>query len=269
MKKINFIAVLLLVCTIPFVTVDAKKKKPVEPQKSATELEIERLKQEKELRALKAEMEEDSIRRARQRELDDAKQEMKIAAMNSQERLEDGMKMLLIPCTEEMLQLENSETMAAQGIATGKRSEEDAMLDANRVALSDITTRFLGVIKNGVEQYSKDTRAESGNRGLQSQLEGLAVAVGEKEINKQFKVACRKFAKDKVGNYNCYEALYVQTEKILDAIIDAAEEEKVDFDKHLFRQRMQAELDRQAEKQEAINKEKLENLRAAKEEMGM
>lgn len=220
---------------------------------------IDSLKKVKELRELEREIEKG-----------DAKHEVQMATLNMQERLEEGMKMLLIPCTEEMLQLENSETMAAQGIATGKKSEEDAMLDANRVALMDITTRFLGVLKNGIEQYGKDSRAKSGNRGVESQLEGLAVAVGEKEINKQFKVACRKFTKDKVGNYNCYEALYVQNEKIVDAIIDAAEEEGIAIDKALFRNRMDAELDRQAQKQAAINEQKLEDLRAAraaKEEM--
>ncbi len=274
MKKITLVAI-ALVCSVAFTNCAAKK--PVN-QKSAAEAEIERLKLEKEKRDLIAAMEEDSIRRAharedeeaarqRQKELDDAKQELKIANMNMQERLEEGMKMLLIPCSEEALINENSENMSAMGIATNQPSEEVAMLNANRTALSEITTRFLGVMKNGIEQYSKDTQAKSGNRGIEAQLEGLAIAIGEKEENKQFKVACRKFTKTRVGNYNCYVALYVPVEKMLDAYLDKAEEAGIDLDKALFRKHMQAELDRQSEKKQAENKQMLENMQAAREEM--
>lgn len=268
---------MVLMCSVAFT--DCAAKKPVKPQKSATELEIERLKQEKELRDLKAAMEDDSIRRAQEREdreadrirkneLDDAKHEMKIAALNAQERLEEGMKMLLIPCSEEALIQENSENMSAMGMATNQPTQEDAMLNANRNALSEITTRFLGVMKNGIEQYTKDSRAKSGNRGIEAQLEGLAITIGEKEENKQFKVACRKFTKTKLGNYNCYVALYVPVEKMLDAYLDKAEEAGIDIDKALFRNRMEAELNRQSEKKQAENKLMLENIQAAREEMG-
>lgn len=260
MKKFMVMALTIVLCLSCAAKKPVKKAEsqtqPQPAQQDQTQAKIDSLKKVQELRKIEREI-----------ELEDAKHEADMSKLNMQKRLEDGMKMLLIPCTEEMLRLENSQTMAAQGIATGKRSEEDAMLDANRIALSDITTRFLGVIKNGIEQYVKDTRAQSAKRGLESQLEGLALSVGEKEINKQFKVECREFAKDKAGNYNCYQALYVPTEKIVDAIIAAAEEEKVDFDKHLFRQRMLEELDRQAEKQKAINQQKLDEMRAAKEEL--
>lgn len=267
MKKILTFAMAALVC----MSCAAKKpvKKQAEPQKSATEMEIERLKQEKELRALKAELEADSIKQAQQKELDQMKFEAKKSALNMQETLEDGMKMLMIPCMEEALALENGAQMAAQGMSTGKLSQELALLDANRVALSEITTRFLGVLKNGIEQYSKDTYGKSGNRGQEAQLEGLAMSVGEKAINELFKVGCRKFAKDKKGNYNCYEALYVPTKEVVDKILDAAEEAEVDIDKAVFRNRMQAELDSQAAKQEAINQQKLEQIKAAKAEAGL
>lgn len=261
MKKVLIMAlftVLVMACASKKPIKNAEAQQLPQPQQvDPTQAKIDSLKRVQELRKIEREI-----------EIEDAKHDAEMSKLGMQKRLEGGLQMLLVPCAEEALQLEKRETMAAQGIATGKRSEEDAMLDANRIALSDITTRFLGVIKNGIEQYVKDTRAQSGNRGLESQLEGLALSVGEKEINKHFKVACREFAKDKAGNYNCYEALYVETEKVVDAIIDAAEEEKVDFDKYLFRQRMEAELDRQAEKQKAINQQKLEDIQAAKEELG-
>lgn len=266
MKKILTFAMATLVC----MSCAAKKPiKPAEPQKSATELEIERLKQEKELRALKAELKADSIKQAQQEELDQIKFEAKKSALNTQETLEEGMKMLMIPCLEEVIVLDNSKQMAAQGIATGKLSEELAVVDANRVALSEITARFLGVLKNGVEQYSKDTYGKSGNRGQESQLEGLAMSVGEKAIQELFKIGCRKFAKDKKGNYNCYEAIYVPTQEVIEKVLDAAEEAEVDIDKAVFRNRMQVELDSQAAKQEAINQQKMEQIKAAKAEVGL
>lgn len=267
MKKTLFIAMAALVC----MSCAAKKpiKKQAEPQKSATELEIERLKQEKELRALKAELEADSIKQAQQKELDQIKHEAKVSALNMQKTLEKGMKMLLIPCMEEALALENSAQMAAQGIATDKANKESALLDANRVALAEITTRFLGVLKNGVEQYSKDTYGKSGNRGQEAQLEGLAMAVGEKAIQELFKVGCREIGKNVKGNYDCYEALYVPTQEVIEKVLDAAEEAEIDIDKAVFRNRMQAELDSQAAKQEAINQQKLEQIKAAKAEVGL
>ena len=77
-------------------------------------------------------------------------------------------------------------------------------------------------------------------------------------------MACREYAKNEAGNYNCYEALYVETEKVVEDIINAAEEEKVDFDKHLFRQLMQEELDRQAKEKQGINQQLLDEINKAK-----
>jgi len=267
MKKVLFFAMALTMCMSCAAKKQVQQAQPEQAQKSATELEIERLKQEKELRALKAELEQDSINQARQREIDDMKFAAKKSQLNMQETLEDGMKMLLIPCLEEVLSLESSSQMAAQGIASGKESEEIAMLNANRVALAEITTRFLGVMKNGIEQYTKDTYGPSGNRAQEDQLEGLAAAIGEKAINELFKVGCRKYTKDIKGNYNCYEALYVPVQEVVDRVLDGMEEAKVDVDKAMFRNRMQAELDNQAAKQEAINQQKLQQIQAAKAEL--
>jgi len=109
---------------------------------------------------------------------------------------------------------------------------------------------LLGVIKNGVEQYSKDTSTPDKQRSVEAQLEGLAMSIGEKAINKLFVVDCRQFGKDRYNNYVCYEALYVPVEEVVEAIMDEAVK-KVDIDKALFRKRMQAELDANAAKENA------------------
>lgn len=258
MKKILTFAMATLVC----MSCAAKKPVAQQPapqpvqQESETQRKIRELKEQKELQELQNEM-----------ELDQIKHEAKVSALNMQKTLEKGMKMLLIPCMEEALTLENSAQMAAQGIATDKANKESALLDANRVALAEITTRFLGVLKNGVEQYSKDTYGKSGNRGQEAQLEGLAMAVGEKAIQELFKVGCREIGKNVKGNYDCYEALYVPTQEVIEKVLDAAEEAEIDIDKAVFRNRMQAELNSQAAKQEAINQQKLEQIKAAKAEV--
>lgn len=255
MKKITLVAMALL-CSVAFTDCAAKKPvKKAEPQKSATELEIERLKQEKELRALRAEIEADSIKRARENEINALKHQNQLATLESQQgmqqKLEGGVQLIITPCMDEFIAL-NKEPgqMAAQGISTGQPTQEAAELNANRVGLSDITTRFLGVIKNGVEQYSKDTSTPDKQRAVEAQLEGLAMSVGEKAINELYAVGCRQFGKDRYNNYVCYEAIYVPINKVLDAIVEEAVK-KVDVDKAVFRSRMQAELDANAAREKA------------------
>lgn len=259
MKKMTLVAVALL-CSVAFT--DCAAKKPIK-QKTATELEIERLKQEKELRELRAEMEADSIRRVREKEISDLQHADKVAKLESQmgmdQKLEGGVQLIITPCMDEFIELNKQRGhMAAQGISTGQPTQEAAELNANRVGLADITSRFLGVIKNGVEHYSKDTSTPDKNRAIQAQLEGLAVAVGEKAINELFVVGCRQFGKDRYNNYVCYEALYVPVEEVLDAIVEEAVK-KVDVDKALFRKRMQEELDANAKREnDSLQKQRAE-----------
>ena len=139
--------------------------------------------------------------------------------------------------------------MAAQGIGTGQRTQEEAQVAANERALHDIAHRFAGVIKNAVESYNKDTSTPQGNRVTEGQLEGMAMSAGEKAINEFFIVDCRQFAKDRYNQWICYEALYVPMNKVMDAIIKEVKD--VDVDKAMFRKRMQAELDANAAKENA------------------
>lgn len=161
------------------------------------------------------------------------------------------LRKISLPCTKEALELEKNNYMAAQGMATGKAREELALKDANRVAVAELMTRWLGVIKNGIEDYTKDSDTKSMNRLQQAQLEGLCLNVCEKSINKLMKVECREYVKDVKGGYGCYVALYVATNDVLDEIEKAIEEEReLDVDKALFRKRMQTELDEQSRKKQ-------------------
>lgn len=254
MKKVLIFALAMLVCT----SCAAKKKvvqeqpQPVQ-QKDPQQAKIDSLKKVKEIMELEHEIELANIHSAEQ-----------IAIANSQAglnaKLEGGVQLIITPCMDEFIALNgNPRQMAAQGISTGQATQESAELNANRIALSDITSRFLGVIKNGIEQYSKDTSTPSKNRAVEAQLEGLAMSVGEKAIKELYSVGCRQFAKDKYGAYICYEALYVPVMEVVDRIADAAEVQGVDIDKAMFRKRMEAELLSNSQKEkEALQQQREE-----------
>ncbi|MBQ9427068.1 MAG: hypothetical protein IJU36_05495 [Paludibacteraceae bacterium] len=257
MKKIMFFATIVamsLAVAMPAQAQTRKDKKAA--QKAEWEMQQQQQREEAELRH---KMKMDSLRNAQKdaeekakydKEMDALKREQQRIRMESkfgmEQRLEGGVQLIITPCMDEFIALNKEKGhMAAQGISTGQPTQEAAELNANRVGLSDITTRFLGVIKNGVEQYSKDTSTPEKQRAIEAQLEGIAVAVGEKAINELFVVGCRQFGKDRYNNYICYEALYVPMEEVMDAIVEEAVK-KVDVDKALFRKRMQAELDANA-----------------------
>lgn len=282
MKHMMFLATVVAAMTIcaPVSAQSRKEKKAA----AKAQWEMEQ-KQKQEEAALLHEMKMDSIRnakkareaaqaqadedartdRARKQEIDNLQHAAQVSALNMQRTLEEQTKVLLIPCQQDVLDLDKGDNMAALGMSTEKDSKEEAMLDANRVGIQDLVTRFVGVLKNGVEQYSKDSRVKSGDRIKQSQLEGIAMAAGEKAINELFKLGdCREITKTRKGHYECYVALYIPVKQVVEAVYDAVEEAALDVDKTAFRNHLQAELDSQAAKQEAINQRKQEKLDALK-----
>ena len=262
MKKIMLLATVVAMSLAVAMPVNAQSRKEKKAAKKA-QWEMEQ-KQKAEEAALLHQMRMDSIKKVQQQraeddaweqEKKDLKREGQRAQMQSKNAMtqvmEGGVQLIYTPCMDEFLALNKVKgQMAAQGISSGQPTQEAAELNANRVGLSDLTSRFLGVIKNGVEQYSKDSSTPEKQRVIGAQLEGLAVAVGEKAINELFVVDCRQFGKDRYNNYVCYEALYVPVQEVVDAIAEEAVK-KLDIDKAMFRKRMQAELDANAAKENA------------------
>lgn len=56
------------------------------------------------------------------------------------------------------------EYMAGLGIAEDRPDRARAITDANRVAIADIASRYVGMIKNALEDYSKDTNVPAGKK---------------------------------------------------------------------------------------------------------
>ena len=213
-------------------------------------------KQKAEEAALLHQMRMDSIKRANEEraEAEERARDRKRRRENQRDAmeqvLEGGVQLIYTPCMDEFLALNKvPEQMAAQGIGTGQKTQEEAQQVANERALHDIAHRFAGVVKNAVESYNKDTSTPQGNRVTEGQLEGMAMSAGEKAINELFRVDCRQFAKDRYNQWICYEALYVPMNKVMDAIMNEVKD--VDVDKAMFRKRMQAELDANAAKENA------------------
>ena len=67
------------------------------------------------------------------------------------------------PCIDESYDVEG-EYMAGLGIAEGEAERGAGIANANRYAIADITSRYIGMIKNGVSQYAKNVNTRSGQK---------------------------------------------------------------------------------------------------------
>lgn len=142
------------------------------------------------------------------------------------------------------------EYMAGLGIAEDRPDRSRAISDANRAAISDIATRYVGMIKNAMEDYSKDMNVPSGKKMYESSLEGGAQSIGSKVIDKYANVVCRKVTQSSTGGYVCYVAIHVSLEDAKKGLADELEVRKVDYDKEKFFEKMDAELEKQAAKRQ-------------------
>lgn len=141
------------------------------------------------------------------------------------------------------------EYMAGLGIAEDRPDRARAITDANRVAIADIASRYVGMIKNAIEDYSKDTNVPSSKKMYESSLEGGAKAIGTKVIDKYANAVCRKFTQSATGGYVGYVAVHVLLEDAKKGLAEELEVRKVDYDKKKFFEKMDKELAASAAKQ--------------------
>ena len=261
MKKLNFLLVASLM-SFSLVECGACMKTQQSTQNSnvssISNEQIEAKKQQLELMELDAELEI----RAMEIEAKKKRMQQELAAT---EAMEAGSQVLLTFCLDEAMD-KSGEYMAGLGISSNQLDQKDALISANQIALSDITSRFLGVMKNGVEMYNKETNTLQREKAKESQLEGLAMSAGEKAINKHAEVVCRKIVTEKGGTYGAYVAVHVPLADVVNAIVDEMEVQKVDIDKAIFRDRMlntiaadQAKVIAEKERQQ----EQLQNMRSS------
>ncbi|MDR1056787.1 MAG: hypothetical protein LBL90_13470 [Prevotellaceae bacterium] len=110
-----------------------------------------------------------------------------------------GEQRTTIFCMEEAFD-KPGEYMGGLGVVEDRPDRTRAILDANRAAIADISTRYIGMIKNAIEDYSKDVNVPSGKKMYESSLEGGAAAIGTKVIDKYANAVCREVSQSATGD---------------------------------------------------------------------
>jgi hypothetical protein len=150
------------------------------------------------------------------------------------------------------------EYMAGLGISRPKKFEQEAKLEANTAAISDITSRFMGVIRTGSNYYSKATTLPGGKDMDESEMEMMTMNVVEKSINKYARQVCFKIVQDNDGLFKGYIALHVDEKEVVDEVAIELEKKQLVKDKEEFKQEIFNQLDRDAKKRVEEQERKLQ-----------
>lgn len=248
MRKATFLA-MTLICGVAFTNCAAKKsttkQQTAQNQQSDMDRKLDSLKKTQEYNKILMQMKLDSINNAAA---------ISAATMNANNAIA-SQDMYIgqnvhVPCFEYSID-KKGEYMAAFGIATDQIDMKDAQDKAWASASADIVRRFLGVVTNGSSMYIKDVNTRNSQKVKESELEGEAINVCQKAINKYMEPACRKVQMDSHGNFSYYVAAQVSIAKVLDEIINEQDVITVEADRARWREFMQKELDKQAAAKEA------------------
>ncbi len=263
MKKITLIA-MALVCSVAFT--DCAAKKPVQKQQQQVtdpqQARLDSLRRAAEIRRLERQIQEEEEDAKLEREAKKAEKEAdmqiaKLKAANARKAIAARLgQKIYMPCIEDSYDMPG-EYMAGYGVAEGEIERGPGIINANRYAVAEITSKYVGMIKNGVSQYAKNVNTRSGNKVKENELEGAAEAIGTKLIDKYANAVCRDAEHADDGTYTCYVAVHVPLKEVLNATVDELGVIQTDLDRKKFREYMQSELDKQAaaaqaEKEEVI-----------------
>lgn len=164
----------------------------------------------------------------------------------------NGEQNLFIFCEEEGLDCPG-EYMAGFGLYEGAETRQEALIEANRIAIEELGSKFAGVINNAVSNYNKSTKVPSAKRISESQREALTTSVAQAVINKYGNAVCRKMSQAADGSYVGYVALHFMESDIERGLKEEMEVRKVDFDRDQFFKSMQEQLDKyNAQKEEEL-----------------
>lgn len=223
----------------------AQEKLQAKKDSMAAALELRKL--ELEMQAMEAEAEANA-------------EILKIKAENARKAMDRRLEQkLYTPCIAESYD-KHGEYLAGLGIADNQLDRQLGSGTANLAAIADITTRYIGVIKNGVSRYSKDVNTRTGEKVKEGELEGESQAIGKASIEKHAEVVCREFGQADDGTFTIYVAVHVPIGKVLDDLQNQLKVLQVDADRARFRAFMEEELNKQALEKEKEQQE-LENLR--------
>lgn len=168
----------------------------------------------------------------------------------TQPRMVSGEQVITTFCIDQSYD-KPGEYMAGLGIAEDCPDRSRALLDANRVAIADIASRYIGMIRNVIEDYTKDVNVPSGKKMYESELEGGADAIGTKVIEKYANTVCRQILQSSTGGYVGYVAVHVLLEDANKGLAEELEVRKVDFDKTKLMEKMNVHQATEARKRQS------------------
>lgn len=250
MKKLTLVAI-ALICSVAFTDCAAKKPVKQAPKVDPQQAYLDSLKRAKEIRQLEMELqaqEEDfkMEREARKAEKESEMEIAKLKASNAKKATAQRLgQKIFMPCIEESYD-KPGEYMAGLGVAENEKERGAGIINANRYAIAEIASKYVGMIKNGVSQYAKNVNTRSGQSVKENELEGNAEAIGTKLIDKYANAVCRDAEWADDGTYTCYVAVHVPIKDVVNATVDELGVIQTDLDRQKFREYMQAEIDRQA-----------------------
>lgn len=211
-----------------------------------------------------AQIEEDEELKKAERELKLMEIQAKKKALETQMALTEsiipGDQVIISFCSEEAID-KAGEYMAGLGISRPKKFEQEAKLEANAAAISDITTRFMGVIRTGTDYYSQATTLPGGKDMDQSQMEFMTMNAVEKSINKYARQVCIKSVQDNDGRFKVYLAVHVDEKETVEEVADELEKKQVVKDKEAFKKQLFEQLDRDSKKRAEEQERKLQMLK--------
>ena len=261
MKKFSLIAVAILF-SVTFNSCAAKKKvaqQPVQqqtiqqPQESETQRQIRELREQQELERIKREIELENLK------AESEKKKLQ-TQIGMQESLMSGDQTLVRFCYEESLD-KPGEYMAGIGVSQPRKYERDAKQEANDIAIRDIASRFMGVIKHGTEYYSQSGVTPAGKDMDESNLESMTMNLVERTINDYANQVCYKAVQDQNEKIRYYLAIHIITNKAVDAVADRLENAQVLRDKQSFKKQLLEGLDAEARKKAEEQERQLQMLK--------
>lgn len=143
------------------------------------------------------------------------------------------MQIVSVPC-EDLAYDKPGEYMAGLGVASDCSDMEEAMLKATENGIKLMTAKYVGMMKNAIDRYNKDTTIPSGQKIKESLNESGQRIIGSKAIEKFAVAVCHKYALGDAGGWNCFVALHVPVEKIQEEIKEDLAVKKVDYDAQKF-----------------------------------
>ena len=169
-----------------------------------------------------------------------AKQEAQDAARKPQ--MVSGRQRVDKPCYYESLD-KAGEYMAGLGISAPREFERDAKQEANDVAINDIVSRFIGIIKSGTQYYSQSGKTAQGKKIDESNLQRLTTNIVSIQVNKYAHSVCYESQYDTEKDlYIYYIAIHVPEDALVNSVASTLEKEGLLEDAAKFKEQIYDEI---------------------------